>query len=178
VSYLRNLSYARIKTLRHVRSFIFKSRWCVNRCDTRSANTGEPSSKMQKKKRDIERREQSAIMLRAGTAENKLNRLLSLKDVKLFHPVQLTPSMRVFDAARRNESPNIMVPKVLKLPSSRSPKSQITHARYSGCTCSTLYISVAQVHVRHSMEPRVIGKGQSRRRESRARVERGAKRTP
>lgn len=30
-----------------------------------------------------------AIILRAGAAENKLNRLPSLKDVKLFHPVQL-----------------------------------------------------------------------------------------
>lgn len=38
-------------------------------------------------------------MLRAGAAENKLNRLPSLKDVKLFHPVQLTPLVRVFDTA-------------------------------------------------------------------------------
>lgn len=55
-------------------------------------------------------------MLRAGAAENKLNRLPSLKDVKLFHPVQLTPPVRVFDAARRNESPNIIGPQGARAP--------------------------------------------------------------
>lgn len=57
----------------------------------------EPSSERKKKEeRDVERNGVSAIMLRAGAAENKLNRLPSLKDVKLFHPVQLTPPVRVY----------------------------------------------------------------------------------
>jgi len=64
------------------------------------ANTGGQSSERKKKKRDVEHNDVSAIMLRAGAAENKLNRLPSLKDVKLFHPVQLTPPVRVFDVTR------------------------------------------------------------------------------
>jgi len=115
-------------------------------------------------------------MLHAGAAENKLNRLPSLKDVKLFHPVQLTPPVRVFDAARRNESPNINVPKV---PGPLLSLFIITdNARYNGCTCSTLRISGTQVHVRRGGRWRIIGKDRDRRRRvSREQVERGAKRT-
>jgi len=47
--------------------------------------------KKKKKQKETTNVDVSAITLRAGAAENKLNRLPSLKDVKLFHPVQLTP---------------------------------------------------------------------------------------
>lgn len=73
---------------------------------------GRPMKRVIKRETSVARqRWRDDRVTRAGTAENKLNRLPSLKDVKLLHPVQLTPPCiwRVYLVRRANESPNIIV---------------------------------------------------------------------